>query len=168
MKDLVTTTQQPPPSLSNPRQWSPTFVDFVAKCLVKDPASRLSAIDLLSVFLSSLSLSFFFFYFFLFIFIFVFVLFSFSLPLFSLFFSRSFLFSFYLLIPNVASIHWGSWRTGSNNGFNQRLHKNQSWETRKRERKRKIQNHFRRYHNLPSFLISSSPSLFFLFLFFIE
>jgi len=38
----------PPPSLSNPRSWSPVFVDFVSKCLTKDPNERPSAADLLT------------------------------------------------------------------------------------------------------------------------
>ena len=38
-----------PPTLSNPEQWSPAFVDFLSKCLVKDPRQRPSAMELLTV-----------------------------------------------------------------------------------------------------------------------
>lgn len=39
--------QQPPPTLENPSEWSKEFNDFVAKCLVKDPEARPTAMDLL-------------------------------------------------------------------------------------------------------------------------
>jgi len=48
IEDLIATVNLPPPSLTNPRSWSPSFVDFVGKCLKKDPAERPSAISLLS------------------------------------------------------------------------------------------------------------------------
>ena len=49
IEDLITTVNLPPPSLTNPRSWSPTFLDFINKCLKKDPAERPSAINLLTV-----------------------------------------------------------------------------------------------------------------------
>jgi hypothetical protein len=39
--------KNPPPQLFNRKQWSPTFHDFIAKCLVKDPKFRPSAAALL-------------------------------------------------------------------------------------------------------------------------
>jgi serine/threonine protein kinase len=41
--------KQPPPKLQNPRKWSEYFVDFLDKCLRKDPKERFSAKDLLQV-----------------------------------------------------------------------------------------------------------------------
>ena len=40
---------RPAPRLSNEGRWSKEFVDFVGKCLVKDPAQRASAKQLLEV-----------------------------------------------------------------------------------------------------------------------
>lgn len=48
IEDLIATVNLPPPSLSNPRSWSPMFIDFINKCLKKDPAERPGAISLLS------------------------------------------------------------------------------------------------------------------------
>ena len=39
----------PAPRLSNEDRWSKEFVDFVGKCLVKDPAQRATAKQLLEV-----------------------------------------------------------------------------------------------------------------------
>lgn len=39
--------QEPPPSLPDDGKWSQEFREFLAKCLVKDPATRASADDLL-------------------------------------------------------------------------------------------------------------------------
>lgn len=39
---------RPPPKLQHPHEWSPEFNDFVSRCLVKDPAHRPRAIDLLT------------------------------------------------------------------------------------------------------------------------
>ena len=41
-------TKEPPPSLSS-KKWSPEFVDFVSKCLVKDVNERWSVKELLGV-----------------------------------------------------------------------------------------------------------------------
>ena len=40
---------KPPPSFRNPDKWSPEFIDFVSKCLVKNPEQRASAQELLQV-----------------------------------------------------------------------------------------------------------------------
>lgn len=40
---------KPPPSFRNPDKWSPEFIDFVSKCLVKNPEQRAMASDLLEV-----------------------------------------------------------------------------------------------------------------------
>ena len=40
---------KPPPSFRNPDKWSPEFIDFVTKCLVKNPEHRTLAKDLLQV-----------------------------------------------------------------------------------------------------------------------
>ena len=38
---------KPPPSFSQPDKWSPGFIDFVSRCLVKNPDSRATASELL-------------------------------------------------------------------------------------------------------------------------
>ena len=43
--------KEPPPTLSEPKKWSPEFQDFVSKCLVKDPNQRATASELLQVIL---------------------------------------------------------------------------------------------------------------------
>lgn len=40
---------KPPPSFRNPDKWSPEFIDFVSKCLVKNPEQRVSAAELMQV-----------------------------------------------------------------------------------------------------------------------
>jgi hypothetical protein len=40
----------PPPTVENPEEFSSEFNDFVAQCLIKDPATRPSAADLAQVF----------------------------------------------------------------------------------------------------------------------
>jgi serine/threonine protein kinase len=40
---------KPPPSFRNPDKWSPEFIDFVSKCLVKNPEQRITAQELLEV-----------------------------------------------------------------------------------------------------------------------
>lgn len=40
---------EPPPTLKEPQKWSEEFTHFLAKCLQKDPAHRLSAAELLEV-----------------------------------------------------------------------------------------------------------------------
>ncbi|GAM22098.1 hypothetical protein SAMD00019534_052730 [Acytostelium subglobosum LB1] len=48
MAQLTEVPNMPPPKLSNPKDWSPSFNDFIAKCLVKDPEQRPNVGDLLS------------------------------------------------------------------------------------------------------------------------
>lgn len=40
---------RPPPRLKDESKWSKEFVDFIARCLVKNPEERLSAHELLEV-----------------------------------------------------------------------------------------------------------------------
>lgn len=40
---------RPPPRLKDESKWSNEFVDFIARCLVKNPEERLSAHELLEV-----------------------------------------------------------------------------------------------------------------------
>ena len=40
---------KPPPSFRNPDKWLPEFIDFVSKCLVKNPEQRTTAVELLEV-----------------------------------------------------------------------------------------------------------------------
>lgn len=40
---------KPPPSFRNPDKWSTEFIDFVSKCLVKNPEQRATAKNLLKV-----------------------------------------------------------------------------------------------------------------------
>jgi len=47
IKKLPELADRPPPKLKNPGLYSPEFVDFVQICLVKDPAKRPSALDLI-------------------------------------------------------------------------------------------------------------------------
>ena len=51
---------KPPPSFRNLDKWSPEFIDFVSKCLIKNPDQRVLAKELLQV---SFFLGFFFFLF---------------------------------------------------------------------------------------------------------
>lgn len=41
--------ERAPPSLKTPKAYSHSFVDFISKCLVKDPKERPDAIELLTV-----------------------------------------------------------------------------------------------------------------------
>ena len=45
---------KPPPSFRNPDKWSPEFIDFVSKCLVKNPEQRATAAELMQVWLKKL------------------------------------------------------------------------------------------------------------------
>jgi len=45
---LFVIPKQPPPRLKEPKKWSPDFVDFIDKCLQKDPAQRQTAKQLLN------------------------------------------------------------------------------------------------------------------------
>ncbi len=47
---------RPPPRLQNEGRWSKEFVDFISKCLVKEPAHRPSAQQLLQVYSSTILL----------------------------------------------------------------------------------------------------------------
>lgn len=40
---------KPPPSFREPDRWSPEFIDFVSRCLVKAPEDRATASELLHV-----------------------------------------------------------------------------------------------------------------------
>ena len=40
---------RPPPTLKDPSRWSAPLVDFVSKCLVKNPDARATATELLNV-----------------------------------------------------------------------------------------------------------------------
>ena len=40
---------KPPPSFRDPNKWSQEFIDFVKRCLVKNPESRATAKELLEV-----------------------------------------------------------------------------------------------------------------------
>jgi len=48
MNQLIEIPNMPPPKLSNPKDWSPCFNDFLSKCLIKDPEQRPLVIDLLN------------------------------------------------------------------------------------------------------------------------
>eukprot|EP01132_Coremiostelium_polycephalum_P002651 gene2651-3291_t len=48
MAQLVEIPNMPPPKLSNPKDWSASFNDFISKCLIKDPEQRASVSELLS------------------------------------------------------------------------------------------------------------------------
>ena len=43
---------KPPPSFRQPDKWSPEFIDFVSRCLVKNPEKRASAVELMKVLMS--------------------------------------------------------------------------------------------------------------------
>lgn len=43
---------RPPPTLSNPKKFSKEFIDFIARCLVKEPNKRPTAAELLEVSIS--------------------------------------------------------------------------------------------------------------------
>nr|AHJ60959.1 HPO [Schmidtea mediterranea] len=47
MRALFMIPSQPPPTLLNPSIWSPSFVNFITQCLVKNPDQRPSASQLL-------------------------------------------------------------------------------------------------------------------------
>ncbi|KYR01844.1 putative protein serine/threonine kinase [Tieghemostelium lacteum] len=48
MNQLLEIPNMAPPKLSNPKDWSPSFNDFLSKCLTKDPEQRPSVSELLS------------------------------------------------------------------------------------------------------------------------
>merc|ERR1712223_1895690 len=47
MRAIFMIPTKPPPSFSQPDKWSPGFIDFVSRCLVKNPDSRGTASELL-------------------------------------------------------------------------------------------------------------------------
>jgi len=47
MRAIFMIPEREPPTLKQPTKWSPDMVDFLSKCLVKDPTKRLSAEELL-------------------------------------------------------------------------------------------------------------------------
>ncbi|XP_055351310.1 serine/threonine-protein kinase 4-like [Paramacrobiotus metropolitanus] len=47
MRAIFMIPSKPPPTFREPDQWSAEFIDFVSKCLVKDPEERATAMDLL-------------------------------------------------------------------------------------------------------------------------
>ncbi|XP_014771634.1 serine/threonine-protein kinase 3 [Octopus bimaculoides] len=47
MRAIFMIPTKPPPSFRNPDKWSPEFIEFVSKCLVKNPEQRAMASDLL-------------------------------------------------------------------------------------------------------------------------
>ncbi|XP_045181990.1 serine/threonine-protein kinase 3-like isoform X5 [Mercenaria mercenaria] len=47
MRAIFMIPTKPPPSFRNPDKWSPEFIDFVSKCLVKNPEQRITAQELL-------------------------------------------------------------------------------------------------------------------------
>jgi serine/threonine protein kinase len=49
MEQLLELPLRPSPTLKNPKLWSPSFVDFLKRCLVKGPDERPDTIELLMV-----------------------------------------------------------------------------------------------------------------------
>ena len=47
MRAIFMIPTKPPPSFSQPDDWSPEFIDFVSLCLMKNPESRAKASELL-------------------------------------------------------------------------------------------------------------------------
>ncbi|KAK3087188.1 hypothetical protein FSP39_002847 [Pinctada imbricata] len=47
MRAIFMIPTKPPPSFRNPDKWSPEFIDFVSKCLVKNPEQRATAAELM-------------------------------------------------------------------------------------------------------------------------
>ena len=47
MRAIFMIPSKPPPSFSQPDKWSPAFIDFVSRCLVKQPDARATASELL-------------------------------------------------------------------------------------------------------------------------
>merc|ERR1712141_218339 len=47
MRAIFMIPSKPPPSFSQPDKWSPAFIDFVSRCLVKQPDVRATASELL-------------------------------------------------------------------------------------------------------------------------
>ena len=47
MRAMFMIPTKPPPSFSNPDKWSSNFIEFVSRCLVKNPEERATASELL-------------------------------------------------------------------------------------------------------------------------
>lgn len=47
MRAIFMIPTKPPPSFREPDQWSPEFIDFVSRCLVKNPEERATASEML-------------------------------------------------------------------------------------------------------------------------
>ena len=47
MRAIFMIPTKPPPSFNNPDKWSSNFIEFVSRCLVKNPEERASASELL-------------------------------------------------------------------------------------------------------------------------
>lgn len=47
MRAIFMIPTKPPPSFREPDQWTPEFIDFVQRCLVKNPEERATATELL-------------------------------------------------------------------------------------------------------------------------
>lgn len=48
MRAIFMIPSNPPPTLSNPKDYSPQFREFIRQCLIKDPSNRPSAVELLN------------------------------------------------------------------------------------------------------------------------
>ncbi|XP_033726426.1 serine/threonine-protein kinase 3-like isoform X2 [Pecten maximus] len=48
MRAIFMIPTKPPPSFRNPDKWSPEFIDFVSKCLIKNPEQRATAPELMN------------------------------------------------------------------------------------------------------------------------
>ena len=48
MRAMFMIPSKPPPSFSEPDKWSSDFIDFVSRCLVKNPNNRATASELLN------------------------------------------------------------------------------------------------------------------------
>jgi serine/threonine kinase 3 len=49
MRAIFLIPAKPPPTLENQKMFSPSFNNFIAQCLIKDPGRRPSAAELLNV-----------------------------------------------------------------------------------------------------------------------
>jgi serine/threonine protein kinase len=49
MRAMFTIMESPPPTLTEPKEWSNDFNDFLEQCLRKEPSERPAALDLLMV-----------------------------------------------------------------------------------------------------------------------
>lgn len=47
MRAIFMIPTKPPPSFREPDQWTPEFIDFVSRCLVKNPEERATASEML-------------------------------------------------------------------------------------------------------------------------